>query len=81
MGIIDVYRIHHKPSGMYYRKATSTNRSNLSKVGTIFRQPPKLSIVLGATYCKSAVRLNKKEIDTIPVDLDEWVVVIHNSGP
>ena len=80
MGIIDVYKIYHKPSGMFYRKATSSNRSNLSTVGTIFRQPPKPSIVLGTTYCKTAVRLNKKEIDTIPVNLDEWAVVIHNTG-
>lgn len=81
MGIIDVYKLYHKPSGMFYRKATATNRSNLSKFGELYRQRPKPHVILGDTYCKSAVRLNKLEHDTFPVDLNEWVVVIHDSGP
>jgi len=79
--MIDQYKIYHRPSGMCFRKATAANRSNLSKFGTVYRNRPNLAATLGATYYKSAVRLNKKEIDTLPVDLDEWVVVLYDPAP
>lgn len=73
--MFDAYKILHKPTGLFYRKAKADNKTNLSKIGLVFHNRPDLPRVLGDTYWHQTTHLNQRVDEQQPVDLSEWEVV------
>lgn len=74
-----MFRIKHKPTGLYYKPSKYHSRSNLSKTGKVYHTKPNISHYLedyrlGYSYreCDKNERWNYKTIQT---KLEDWEII------